>query len=314
MPSGSAALRSGGVVAGGDAGVLSPRRLLRRAAHSPLLVLAPILLALGVFYLGPILFGVWASFQADGTSMDGGRFAGLSHYRSLLQDPRFHASMIVTIGFTFGTVVVTYLVGLGFALALHAGFAGSRLVGGALLIPWTTPLVVVAVLWGWLLDYQFGAVNYILLLLGVVDRPVGFLVNPDMALWSVGLAQVWRLFPLAMVMLLAALKAIPRELYEAAQVDGASTLQQFRNVTLPGLRSTTTALLLLMGIWAFGKAFTIIFVMTGGGPAGATETLVVQTYLEAFRYFRMERASALGTMVLALCAVFTWFYLRARRG
>ena len=187
------------------------------------------------------------------------------------------------------------------------------IVGSALLIPWTMPLVVVAVVWGWLLDYQFGAVNYVLERAGIVSHQVGFLTDPAIAIWSVAIAQVWRLFPLAMVTLLAALKAIPPDLYEAAVIDGAGTLQAFRFITLPAIRATTVALVLLLGIWAFGRAFTIIFILTGGGPAGATETLVVQTFLEGFRNFHLERASAMGTIILVLSIVFTLFYLRANR-
>lgn len=285
---------------------------LAEPGRASALLLAPIALGIALFYVGPILFGVWASFQAEGTAMEGGRFAGTVHYESLARDPRFRNSLWITVVFTVASVVVTYFVGLLAALLLMRSFRGRTFVGSALLVPWSMPLVAVAVIWGWLLDYQFGAVNYVLRASGLVARSVGFLTDPAIALWSVGAAQVWRLFPLAMVTLLAALKAIPHELYESARVDGATPWQQFRHVTLPGIRSASHALLLLLGIWAFGRAFTIIFVMTGGGPAGATETLVVQTYLEAFRYFRLERGSALGTVVLVLSAVFTVLYLRAR--
>jgi multiple sugar transport system permease protein len=279
-----------------------------RSLGSPQLLLAPITAAIALFYFAPIGFGIWASFQAESAAMTGGRFVGIDHYESLAGDPRFHASLWITVVFTVSTVLATY--GLGLALAL---LLGRELVGSALLIPWTMPLVVVAVVWGWLLDYQFGAVNYVLRQLGVIERSVGFLTDPDLALWSVGVAQVWRMFPLAMVTLLAAIKGIPRELYEAASIDGAGRWQAFRFVTLPGIRSTTGALMLLIGIWAFGRAFTIVFVMTGGGPAAATETLVIQTYVEAFRYFRLERASALGTIVLVLSTILTILYLRLRR-
>ena len=148
----------------------------------------------------------------------------------------------------------------------------------------------------------------------IAAQPVGFLTDPDVALFSVGAAQTWRLFPLAMVFLLAALKTIPVELYEAARVDGANAVQAFRHVTLPGIRSTSMALLLLLAIWAFGRVFTIVFVMAGGGPAGATETLVIQTYLEAFRYFRLERASALGVITLLVSATLTLLWLRVAAG
>jgi multiple sugar transport system permease protein len=280
---------------------------------TPYAFLVPLLLGIALFYLGPILFGVWASFQADGTVMTGGGFVAFEHYGYLLRSAQFRESLIVTVLFTVASVAATFTIGLGAALLLNRPFPGSSFVGSTLLIPWSMPLVAVAVVWGWLLDYQFGAVNFVLHQLGLITKSVGFLTNPSIALWSVTAAQVWRLFPLAMVMLLGALKAIPRELYEAAYVDGAGTWQAFRFITMPGIRSTTNALVLLLAIWAFGRAFTIVFVMTGGGPARATETLVIHTYLEAFRLFHLERASALGTLVLILSAIFTVFYLRARR-
>jgi multiple sugar transport system permease protein len=286
------------------------RPAVAKAQH---LMLVPMLLALAAFYLGPIAFGIWASFQSEGAAMGGGESVGLANYASLARDPRFHSSLAITLAFTVTTVIATYGLGLATALLMTRHFRGRPLVGSALLIPWTMPLVVVAVVWGWLLDYQFGAVNYVLRRLGLIDRSVGFLTDPDLALWSVGAAQVWRMFPLAMVTLLAALKTVPRELYEAAAIDGAGRWHAFRYITLPGIRSTTAALMLLIGIWAFGRAFTIIFVMTGGGPAAATETLVIQTYVEAFRYFRLERASALGTIVLILSTILTIVYLRLRR-
>lgn len=280
---------------------------------TPYIFLLPLLVGIVVFYVGPIVFGVWTSFQADGTAMTGGRFVAFEHYRYLLRSPQFRESLMVTVMFTVLSVTATYVLGLGAALLLNKPFPGSSIIGSTLLIPWSTPLVAVAVVWGWLLDYQFGAVNYLLQQAGLITKSVGFLTDPSLALWSVTAAQVWRLFPLAMVMLLGALEAIPPELYEAAHVDGAGSWHAFRFITMPGLQSTTSALVLLLAIWAFGRAFTIVFVMTGGGPARATETLVIHTYIEAFRLFHLERASALGSIVLILSGIFTVFYLRSRR-
>jgi multiple sugar transport system permease protein len=277
-------------------------------------LLTPVLAFLLIFYIGPMAFDLWASVRSDGGALSArGTFVGLAHYRSVLVDPRIWSSASVTIVFTVAVVLTTYGVGLAAALTLNRKFFGRDVIGSLLLIPWTMPLVVVAVVWGWLLDYQFGVVNYTLEQLGLVAQPVGFLTDTDLALTSVGAAQVWRLFPLAMVILLAALKAIPQELYEAAAIDGANRLQSFWYVTLPSIRSTTVALVVLIAIWAFGRVFTIVFVMTGGGPAGATETLVIATYLEAFRFFRLERASALGALVLAVSIVLTSLYLRTSR-
>ncbi|MBN9061219.1 MAG: hypothetical protein BGP06_05455 [Rhizobiales bacterium 65-9] len=278
------------------------------------LLLAPVVAFLLVFYVGPIGFDLWASVRSEGGAVSAaGGFVGFAHYASLLSDARIWSSAGVTLVFTVTVVIATYVVGLVAAMTLNRKFFGRDVIGSLLLIPWTMPLVVAAVVWGWLLDYQFGIVNYLLEKSGLISQPIGFLTDPDVALTSVGAAQVWRLFPLAMVTLLAALKAIPQELYEAAAIDGANRWQSFWSVTLPSIRSTTTALVLLIAIWAFGRVFTIVFVMTGGGPAGATETLVIATYLEAFRYFRLERASALGAMVLAISVILTLLYLRASR-
>ena len=277
------------------------------------LLLAPVAVCILVFYAGPILFALWESLHAEPTAGGTGAFVGWAHYRSVLADPRFHSSLWVTLVFTAATVAATYAIGLALALLLNREFPGSRVIASLLIIPWTMPLVVVAVVWGWLLDYQFGIANYLIQRAGLSREPVGFLTDPAVALWSVGAAQVWRLFPLAMVILLAALKAIPEDLHEAVRVDGANRWQAFRHVTLPGIRSTSTALVLLLAIWAFGRVFTIIFVMAGGGPAGATETLVIETYLEAFRFFRLERASALGIITLAVSTVLTLAYLRFAR-
>ncbi len=296
--------------------VLTTAALPRRAPRIgtlPLVLLLPVVVCIVVFYAGPILFAIWSSLQREGTATGATDFVGAAHYLSLFGDRRFHNAALITLVFTVGTVAATYLLALLLALLMNRGFPGRRVVGGLLIIPWTMPLVVVAVVWGWLLDYQFGVINYLLERWGLIDKPIGWLTDPDMALWSVGAANVWRLFPLAMVTLLAALKSIPQELYEAAEVDGANRWQSFLYVTLPGIRSTTVALVLLLAIWAFGRIFTIVFVMAGGGPAGATETLVIQTYLEAFRYFRLERASALGVITLVVSAALTLVYLKVSR-
>ena len=291
----------------------APLKRAPRIGTLPLVLLLPVVVCIGIFYAGPILFAIWSSLQRDGTAIGESGFVGAAHYLSLFGDRRFHNSALITLVFTVGTVAATYLLALVLALLLNRGFPGRRVVGGLLIIPWTMPLVVVAVVWGWLLDYQFGVINYLLERWGLIDKPIGFLTDPDVALWSVGAANVWRLFPLAMVTLLAALKSVPQELYEAAEVDGANRWQSFLYVTLPGIRSTTVALVLLLAIWAFGRIFTIVFVMAGGGPAGATETLVIQTYLEAFRYFRLERASALGVITLVVSAALTLIYLKVSR-
>ena len=286
----------------GDAIVAAARR--GRFPWTPYLFLTPTLASLLLICLMPIALGVWLSFQSGEPADSAKPALGLMHYQYILGSSLFWNALWVSILFTVSSVAGTSGVGLATALLLNQRFPGHSLAGAALIVPWAMPLVVVAIVWGWLFDYQYGIVNYAVTQTGLTAA-IGWLTDPAVAPFTVVITQVWKLFPLAMVMLLAGLKAIPEELFEAARVDGAGRWRSFLNITLPGLRPVTTALVLLLTIWSFGRAFTVIFVMTGGGPAHATETLVIQTYLEGFKFFHLERASALGTIVLVISAFFT---------
>jgi multiple sugar transport system permease protein len=284
------------------------RRRWRGAAQTPYLFLAPTVITLALVFVLPVAYGIWASFQADGTAAAGGRWVGIQNYRAALSSPTFRDAVVVSVLFTMASVAGSYLAGLGAALLLHQRFPGRTLIGGALIVPWAMPFVVAAVVWSWLFDFQYGLFNYLVQQIGLTAGRVGWLTDPRVALWSVTVVQVWKLFPLGMVMLLAGLKSIPPDLYEAARVDGAGHWRSFISITLPGLSAISLVLILLQTIWAFGRSFTAIFVMTGGGPAGATETLVIRTFLEGFRFFHLELASALGVIILLISAAFAAVY------
>jgi multiple sugar transport system permease protein len=172
------------------------------------------------------------------------------------------------------------------------------------------PYVAAAMIWSWLFDYQYGLFNYLLNLVGLVHGRVGFLTNPRLALWAVIIVQIWKLFPLAAVLLLAGLKTIPGELVDAARVDGAGGWRVFRHVTLPGLRPITVVLILLLTVWVFGRSFTVIYVMTGGGPVDATMNMVLMTFQQGFQLFHLSRAAALGTMIMCISVIFALLYRR----
>jgi len=283
-----------------------PGRAFRRTL-TPHALLLPALGALVLVFLIPIAYGIWTSFLAEA----GGaiRWVGVEHYAALLSDPTFWHALGVSILFTAGSVGGTYVLGLGTALLLHQQFPGHRAVGAALVLPWAMPYVAAGLVWSWLFDYQYGLISYLMERAGPTHHPVGWLTDPHLALWAVTLVQTWKLFPFAMVMLLAGLKSIPAEVVEAARIDGAGVIRVFWFVVAPGLRSVSAVLVLLLSIWSFGRAFTILYVLTGGGPAHATETLVVQTYLQGFQFFHLEAAAALGTVVMVISAVFTVGYL-----
>jgi multiple sugar transport system permease protein len=236
-------------------------------------------------------------------------FCGLANYRAISEAPEFWQALFFNGLYTVGSVAGLYLVSLAVALLLNDEFRGRGLFRSMAIVPWAVPYVVAALTWIWILDIQFGVLNSILLRTGLVDRAIPWLLSPFWAKISVILATIWKQFPFAAIMLLAGLQGIPRELYEAADVDGAGPLGRFRYVTIPGLHNVSLLVILLSSIQIF-KLFTVIYLLTGGGPGRATETLVVQTYLEAFSTFDMGRASAIGVVTLFLTLIFSVVLLR----
>jgi len=236
-------------------------------------------------------------------------FIGLGNYAYLLTDPRTWHSLYLAILYSTVVVMGSMLVGLGTALAVRRPFRGRAIYRMALIIPWVIPPVATSLVWSWMLDYQFGVVNHLLRLAGIVGAPIGWLTTTGWAMPSMFLVGIWKMYPIASVMLLAGLQVIPDELYEAAKIDGASRLGGFRHVTLPGLKPVYGVLALLLTLWSF-RSFTYIYIMTGGGPSQATETAVVLVYLQAFKFYDFGVASALGVLMLLTLVVFTVVYLK----
>jgi multiple sugar transport system permease protein len=183
------------------------------------------------------------------------------------------------------------------------------------IMPWAIPEVVAVLIFVWMLDAQYGVINYALIEASLISQPLAFLTQSSLALPAVILVTVWQQTPLAMLILLGGLKTIPAEQYEAAMVDGAGPWTRFRYVTLPGLRAVNVVLVLILILNSFRRV-TVIYAMTKGGPARATETLSVLTYNTAFEYQRIGYASAVGTVLLVLLLLFSIVYFRFlnRRG
>jgi multiple sugar transport system permease protein len=209
-------------------------------------------------------------------------------------------------------VFVCYLIGLWTAWLLNHTFRGRRLARLLITIPWAIPLVVATNIFWWMFDKTYGIVNYGLAWTGLVDKPIDWLLNPTAALFAVCLTTIWKGYPFFTIMLLAALQAIPADLYDAARVDGASTWDEFRTITLPAIRSVTAIVLLIQSLWVF-REFTVIFILTGGGPAGATRTLAIWTYTEAFGNFNMGFAAAIGVLTLLVSVIASVVFVRMSR-
>ena len=234
----------------------------------------------------------------------GENFVGFVYYQNLLASSYFWQAAGTTILFIIGTVLPTYVIGLVIAVLLSRRFFGKRFVFPVLLLPWAMPLVPAGMIWRWMLHGTYGVLNWLLIDLGVISNPLQWLIEPQLARVAVMLATVWRRYPLAFLMLYAALQMIPNELYEAARIDGANAWQEFWHITLPGIRFVSFVLLMLQILFSF-RAVTTIFVMTRGGPQRATETLSLFTYIEAFQLYNHGSAASSGVLTLAFIITIT---------
>jgi len=265
----------------------------------------------------PIILAVWMSFHdyffaAPGAEVDR-PFVGLDNYADMLDDERFRQSVYNTVYFTGASVPLTMLVGLGVALLLNQPLRGRGLLRTMYFLPTVTPFVVVAIIWKWLYNGDFGLFNYYLLKANLIDKPLLWLADQDLAMPAVVLMSVWSGVGFSMVVYLAGLQAVPEELHEAAKVDGAGAFARLRHVTIPMLRPTTL-FLLVMGIIGSFQVFTQIFVMTSGGPVHRTTTMVFYIYESAFKFYEMGYASTLAYALFAMLFVFTLLQLRLYRG
>jgi multiple sugar transport system permease protein len=227
----------------------------------------------------------------------------LSNYSNLLKDPFFNRTFWNTTVFVFLSVASHMVLGLAVAIVLNSALPAKPLFRIIALLPWVVPDVVAGIIWKWMYDPIYGALNDVLLKMGLINAPIEWLSNPNLALFSVILVNLWRGFPFVMLILLAGLQAIPRHLYEAAAIDGATKVQSFFHVTIPGLKKMIVVALALDIVWEV-RRFGLIQAMTHGGPGVLTEVLSTYTYKQYFQFFRFEYASAIAViMTVVLLAV-----------
>lgn len=230
------------------------------------------------------------------------QFVGMSNYTRLLKDNDFIVAIKNTVVFTFSSVGVKFVVGMAIALLLNGKMPFRNILTGLMLLPWIVPEVVTALTWRSIYDPIFGGLNPILQTLGVINRPMAWLAEPALAMPSVIAVNVWKGIPFYTILLLAGLKAIDREQYEAAEVDGASVIQRFRHITLPGLRYVIIVTVLLSFISTF-NTFGLIWLMTGGGPGGATRLFSILAYEKAITGLRFGPGVATALSVAPFMAL-----------
>lgn len=285
-----------------------PRRSVSRRTWTGYLYVAPLMLWLAFTILYPLISAVFLSVQDIKIIGTPGKFVGLANYTRLLTNDAFWESLLRSAGWVIGNAAVQTVAAFAAALVLNQRFRGRGAARIWIILSWIVPAVVVVIIWRWLLSSS-GVVNYLLTTLGIVGEPLGFFSTPQAAQTSVILINSWRWFPFMTVTLLAGMQSIPRELYEAAAVDGATAVQRFWSITFPLLGPVLFVLGLVGTLMSF-NVFDVIWLLTGGGPSDATATLPVLIYVTAFTKYRLSQAAAISVVSGLILLVFALLFIR----
>ena len=237
-------------------------------------------------------------------------FVGLDNYATILAADSFHEATWNTAVWTLFSTLFAFILGLAAALALNQAFAGRGIVRGVLLVPYVISAVAASYVWRWIYHSDFGVIGAAAVALGLSDKPLNFLDSRSSVMASLILVNVWKEFPFAMIMLMAGLQTVPEPLLRAAQVDGAGPVQRFWHITVPHLKGVILVTVLLLLVQNL-NSFTIPYIMTGGGPAGASEIWITHIYQIAFGRIRFGLASAYSVILFVVMMALGYFYVRA---
>jgi multiple sugar transport system permease protein len=288
-------------------------RLSRRFGYderSAALLMLPVFVVLAAVAIFPIVYSLYTSlFDINLTRPWRRPFVGVGNYARVFVDPNFWIAVERTTVYTVVTVTVTTLLAVAVALLLNEAFPGRRLLSALVLLPWATPSVVNGLMWKWIYDPGYGLLNGLLTQLGLLDHYTVWLGDPDKTLFMIANAAIWKQMPLAAILMLVTMKAIPEDLYKAAKVDGANVFGRFWHVTLPALRPGLMLVLVYETMISI-RHFDLFLIMTQGGPGNASYTLSWQIYVETFRSLKFGIGAALS-YILAL-ATFGLSYLFIR--
>ncbi len=273
---------------------------------------APAVALLLVFLAYPFLLGLWLSLT-DSRIAETGRFVGLENFRYLLGDGVFRLAVLNTLLYAGVAVALKFVLGFALALLVNREFAGKRLVRAAMLLPWIVPTSLSALIFYWIYDSQFSVLTWILRSLGWISGPINYLGDPNLARASLIAANVWRGVPFFAIGLLAGLQTVPRELYEAAQMDGAGPWARFRFVTWPLVLPVSVVVTVFSTIMTVGD-FQLIWIVTKGGPANATHLFGTLAYQRAIQGGFLGEGAAVAVFVLpVLVACVALAYRTLRR-
>jgi multiple sugar transport system permease protein len=272
-------------------------------------LLIPLFVMVAGIQLFPIIYAFVLSFTDRSLFSTTLNFVGLVNYLRLLGSEEFWDTLLNNVVYAGSCVIFQITAGLSTSLLLVRKFRGNYYFRAIVTFPYLVPTIVAVLIFKWMLNDIFGIVNRGLVSLGLLDQAVGWF-DADRAMFSVVLVSVWRFFPFTVLLFVPALEGIPKELYEAARVDGASPVQQFFHVTLPEIKEVLFVVIILRGIWMFNN-FNVIWLLTGGGPAGMTQHLPILSYLQAFQEFDIGLGSATSIAGLLVLVVPMLIYIRS---
>lgn len=284
--------------------ISSFHEFVRKDHHVPYVFNIMMVVLLMLLFIYPLLYALVSSFFVDGD-------ISIGNYQRLFLDPLFRNSLVITLLYvaiyTAGIMFIGFITALAIDISEKSKLPGTKLLSSLLTLPYAIPDVVGAIIWMWLLNPQQGAVNYLLSFLG--SDGLKWLTSSQTALISVVMVSVWRLFPMHTLIILSGFKTVPKEHYEAAEIEGANIFKQFIYVTVPYIANILQFLVLLTIVWSF-KRFAIIWLLTQGGPMHSTETLPILIYQQGFRFFNSNYASAIAIVLLFIVGIISIFYIR----
>ena len=285
-------------------------RLRKEEERYALKLITPsMIVVFGVIIVPIITTLIYSIVNIDPLSSHKGEFAGLSFYIKAVTSRTFREDLGRTLYFTIASTAIETVAGLLVALLLNQKFPGVRFLRSIIIIPWAIPTVVNGSLWKLMLNGEYGVINALLVRFHLISGYQSWLGNPKTAMWFIIIADTWKMTPLAVIFFMAALQGIDSSIYEAARVDGAGAFRSFWAITLPALRPTIMVVVVMRTVEKF-KAFDIFYLMTKGGPANSTKTLMYDTYLQAFTNLKYSEAATYAYLIALVVALLTLLYVR----
>ncbi|MFI3211971.1 MAG: sugar ABC transporter permease [Eubacteriales bacterium] len=279
------------------------------------LFIVPAFIFMALLMVYPVLYNFRLSiYDVNISNLISGdaEFVGIQNFKSVLDNSIFWQSSMNTFVFMVGCLSFQFIIGMALALFFNQKFAGNKWMRSVVLVGWMNPIIVTGAIFKWIFSGDSGILNYALTSLGLIAEPISWLITQPYGLVSITLTNIWIGIPFNMMILLSGLQGLPQDVYESAEMDGATKIQQFFKITMP-LLQPTIAILLMMGIIYTFKVFDLIYIMTKGGPARTSQTLPYFSYELSFQTYKFGEGAAVSVLIFMFIMVFGFFYLRTTK-